>query len=366
MLLLLLAYLGGMADATCSLAGWHATAALATVKPEVGEITGTTFSDDELDDARYPANQDCFRAYEGCKYLSFTSFDLEAKTVDDDGEKIPTDWLSLYDGPTASSTKLIDQADGTNMPTDKKPTSQTILFEFHSDSINNRHGFYGQCFNCGAMTISHSVEGATVCAPQCGEGQCCGWGLGLSADGTKCEPCAAGSYSARASANVKPGQCKPCSEGTGSLDRWAACMPGGVTWKLGAAGASCDATCAAAKDVGSCVEEALIVFDEKPTSDADQAFVDLMKQVLIKPSKGLGSEGLACAGYSEGTQSMPPYEGRGHYFEMDKDGRCLFPRTTSEKPNCTSKDKTSIRRFCPCGCLSGTTASIGTTGPCQP
>jgi hypothetical protein len=75
------------------------------------------------------------------------------------------------------------------------------------------------CLNCGVMTISHSVTGATQCAATCDEGQCCcGAGVFLSSDGKSCTPCRAGSYKS----GTGLGKCTPCADYTVAVESGSA------------------------------------------------------------------------------------------------------------------------------------------------
>ena len=114
LLLLLLSFLG-TADAVCTLAGWYDTPTAAAASLTLGTAEGAAITDGPFN---YPSDQDCFKAYRGCTSVVFTSFDTEGPHWD---------WLSLYDGPTESSTMLINQASGNTIPAEKTPVLQAGL-----------------------------------------------------------------------------------------------------------------------------------------------------------------------------------------------------------------------------------------------
>ena len=131
----------------------------------------------------------------------------------------------------------------------------------------------------------------------------------------------------------------------------------------GSQGASCDATCAAAEDVGPCVEEG---FKTEWTSD-------LMKKALIEPSAELDRKTVVkCDRYEESFDetilpllaNISPYI-NGGYPGVENFGECGFPSKGGNTSTCAALPDPSSRRMCPCGCPFGTTAAGGTSKLCE-
>jgi hypothetical protein len=375
----------------CQTAGWYDTAAEAAASPTLGTADGVAITDGP---GNYPAHQSCFKAYKGCTSVVFTNFDSQNDDAYKDGgalslyEEPNQLQLSLYNGPTDSSAVLIDKAQGTTIPTHQTPTADIVLFKFDTDHKStcypSRAGFDGVCLNCGGMTISHSVAGATKCATSCAQGECCDGdgGFGLSLDGTSCGICPAASYKSSAG----PGKCVSCSESnmglTGCslcpcqsiLQSWTtrcpigkvaspdglSCLVPGMTWVHAGssqAGQSCDAVCAASDGKGGSVTNGGV-------KCAKEGFLLKWSDVVLSslaPPSTCGGEFSGTNGKVAASTDLAPCS------RLQDDGVVICD-VAGTGSTCADKQTSavSIRRMCPCGCPSNTYSAKGDKSPCLP